>query len=207
MAERNHRERVVCVHSLRDYFRSSIEGAAQNQGVSLNPQATQYVVNLLTLFARSDRLYEDTGESYGLKPLASMLADASEAANMAERAQILQRIGDVALFVSGFFSDSLARRTVDVDYYIRMGGTAYASLSDEVRGTARGDVFSDLYRELAVTFPMFVDVLNEVRDGGRGSDFDLLRTYEIWLKTGSPRAAALLREHGIQPVATDTRRH
>jgi hypothetical protein len=28
----------------------------------------------------------------------------------------------------------------------------------------------------------------------------VLRTYEIWLKTGSRRAAALLRQHGVVPM-------
>lgn len=198
---------VVHVHNLRDYFRTSIDSVVERQGVDLDPQATQYVVNLLTLFARSEQLYEDDGESYGLRPLALMLADASDARSPAERNHALQRIGDVALFISGFFTDSLAEKPVDVDYYIRMGGTAYGSLSEEVRGTVRGRVFADLYRELAHKFNIFVDVLNEVRDSGRGSDVDILRTYEVWLKTGSQRAATLLNENGIVPIATGQRKH
>ena len=41
-----------------------------------------------------------------------------------------------------------------------------------------------------------------------GSDVDLLRTYEIWLKTGSKRAENLLRQQGIVPIsAAKGRRH
>ena len=36
--------------------------------------------------------------------------------------------------------------------------------------------------------------------GRRSSDRDLLRLYEVWLKTGSPRAHALLRELGVSPA-------
>ena len=33
------------------------------------------------------------------------------------------------------------------------------------------------------------------------TDADILRLYEMWMKTGSPRARGLLRELGVQPVA------
>ena len=198
-------DRVVQVQNLTDYFRTSIDGVISRQGVDVDPHAAHYVVNLLTLFSRSEELYEDHGESYGLRPLALMMADAAEARTAAARNYALQRIGDVALFISGFFADSLANKPVDVDYYIHMGGTAYGSLSEEVRGTFRGNAFADIYRELAIKFQILVDVLNEVRDEARGeSDRDLLRTYEIWLKTGSQRAKRLLADNGIVPLS-DTR--
>jgi len=194
-------ERVVQVHNLRDYFRESIDSVIDNQGVDVDPHAAHYVVNLLTLFARSEDLYEDHGEAYGLKPLALMMADAAAASNVVERTFSLQRIGDVALFISGFFADGLAHKLVDLDYYINMGGTAYGSLSEEIRGTARGRALADVYRELARKFQIVVDVLNEVRDSARcSSDIDLLRTYEVWLRTGSKRAAGLLRKNGVVPM-------
>jgi len=194
-------ERVVQVHNLRDYFRESIDTVIDNQGVDVDPHAAHYVVNLLTLFARSEDLYEDHGEAYGLKPLALMMADAAAASSAVERTFSLQRIGDVALFIAGFFADGLAHKLVDLDYYIHMGGTAYGSLSDEIRGTARGRALADVYRELARKFQIVVDVLNEVRDSTRrSSDIDLLRTYEVWLRTGSKRAAGLLRKNGVVPM-------
>ena len=194
-------DRVLPVHNLRDYFRESIDIAIDKQGVKVDPHATHYVVNLLTLFARSEDLYEDHGDAYGLKPLALMMVDAADASNVEQRNFSLQRIGDVALFIAGFFADSLSHKLVDLDYYITMGGTAYGSLSDEIRGTARGRALGDVYRELARKFQVVVDILNEVRDGARkSSDIDLLRTYDVWLKTGSQRAATLLKQNGVVPL-------
>jgi hypothetical protein len=194
-------ERVVPVPDLRDYFRRSIDEAMTRQKVQVDPHAAHYVVNLLTLFARSEDLYEDHGDTYGLKPLALMLVDAVEAASAEQRNFSLQRIGDVSLFIAGFFADSLAHSLVDLDYYIRMGGNAYGSLSEEIRGTIRGQAMAHVYRELARKFQVLVDVLNEVRDSARqSSDIDLLRTYEVWLKTGSKRAENLLRQNGVVPM-------
>ncbi len=130
-----------------------------------------------------------------------MMADAVDARTATERNFSLQRVGDVALFIAGFFADSLAHKLVDLDYYIYMGGNAYGSLSEEIRGTTRGKALAAVYRELARKFQILVDVLNEVRDGARqSSDIDVLRTYEIWLRTGSKRAAELLRQNGVVPM-------
>lgn len=201
MHERDTPERVVPVHNLTEFFRESIDAAIERQNADLDPHAAHYVVNLLTLFSRSEELYEEHEDCYGLRPLALMLADAATTESPEQRTFSLQRIGDVALFVSGFFADSLAHRLVDLDYYIYMGENAYGSLSEEIRGTLRGDAFAEIYRELASKFPVIVDVLHEVRDGARqGSDVDLLRTYEVWMKTGSQRAARLLRDNGVVPI-------
>jgi len=194
--------RVVPVHSLCDYFRTSIDDAIAQQGADIDPHATHYVVNMMTLFSRSDELYEDDGETYGLKPLALMLADANDAATPEQRNQVLQRIGDVALFISGFFVDSLAGKAVDIDYYMNMGVNAYGSLSEEVRKSFRGRAFSGVFRELASNFHVFTDILQDVRDKeGPGTDANLLRTYEIWRKTGSRRAEEILRRQGVVPLA------
>ncbi|MEX2495430.1 MAG: hypothetical protein WD448_05035 [Woeseia sp.] len=207
MTHREAVEYVVPVENLRDYFRESMDAAIDKQGAKVDPHATHYVVNLLTLFARSEDLYEDHEQAYGLKPLALMMADAVEAPTAEQRNFALQRLGDVSLFIAGFFADSLAHKLVDLDYYIHMGGNAYGSLSDEIRGTMRGRVLASVYAELARKFQIVVDILNEVRDGARqSSDIDLLRTYEVWLRTGSKRAEALLRQNGVVPMPNATSR-
>ena len=209
MIERESGNRVVCVASLQDYFRTSIEDVAARQCVDIDPHTSHYVVNMLTLFSRSDELYEDDGECYGIRPLALMLANAADTSTVEERTSLLQRIGDVALFVAGFFADGLAKKAVDVDYYIHMGGNAYGSLSEEVRGTFRGNATAGIYRELAIKFQPLVDVLNEISEGpGDHSDVNLLRTYDVWLKTGSNRAESLLKKNGIVPISgTKQHRH
>lgn len=208
MKSRSTHSRVVPVRDLCDYFRNSIDAAVAQQSVSVDPHATHYVVNMMTCFSRSENLYEDDGEIYGIRPLALMLADAAEAPTPDERTRLLQRIGDVALFVSGFFSNQLAHQAVDIDYYVAMGENAYGVLSEEVVGTFRGNAFADIWRELANKFRVLIDVLQEVRDDGYPeSSMTLLRQYEIWLKTGSKRAEQMLKQQGIVPIATPGRQH
>ena len=193
-------ERVIAVNNLQEFFRDSIRNAMVNQRLDADDHTAYYVVNLLTVFSRSEALYEQTDNGFGLRPLANMLADAVHAESTEKRNLALKRLGDVSLFVAGFFYESLARSLVDVDYYVNMGGGAYGSLSDTIGGTTRARVFRAVYAELADKFQSFVDVLNEVRDMAKSSsDHDLLRLYEIWLRTGSDRVAGLLRELGVEP--------
>jgi hypothetical protein len=158
-------------------------------------------VNVLTTFSRADALYETTPEGPRLKPLAFMLADAFEARTLAERDRALQRLGDVSLFMAGFFAHGFARKLVDVDYHIAMGGRAYSSLAESGRaGTGR--TFGAVFAELAAKFRELVDALNEIADAARPPRHeDLLRLYELWMKTGSRRAEGRLRALGVEPVS------
>jgi hypothetical protein len=52
-----------------------------------------------------------------------------------------------------------------------------------------------------------VDALNEVSEmAHRHDQRDVLRQYEIWLKTGSPRAHGILRSLGVEPTLVPTGR-
>ncbi len=193
-------EKVLPVASLKEYFRDSVDTAMTNQSVAVREQTSHYVVNLLTLFSRSEELYENTPHGFGLRPLAIMLSDALDAPTDVDSNRALQRLGDVSLFFAGFFSDALVRKPVDVDYYVGMGGLAYSSLSERVRGSVSGRALGGVFEELADKFQMLVDVLNEVSETARThTDKDILRLYELWLKTGSRRCANLLRKLGVEP--------
>jgi hypothetical protein len=172
------------------------------QGVAADDHTAYYVVNLLTLFARHETLYERDRPGPGLQPVALLLAAAAESRDRDARNALLRRVGDTSLFVAGFLGDGFARKLVDVDYYIDMGGAAYGRLSDNVRGTRDGRAYGVVFAELAAKFRDFVDVLAEIRDSGRAAAIDVLRLYEVWLRTGSQRAARLLRERGLTPTST-----
>lgn len=186
------------VTSLREFFRNSVRSAMRKQHVEVDEQTEQYVVNVLTTFARSEELYEQTSEGLRLRPLAHMLADASNAATREQQHNSLRRLGDVSLFIAGFFTQTFARKLVDIDYHIAMGGSAYGTLAECVRARTLADVFAEMARK----FQRLVDVLNEVAEMSYAhSDKDVMRLYEIFIKTGSPRAREILTRLGITPVA------
>ena len=142
-----------------------------------------------------------TAEGLRIRPLAHMLAEAVDAPTPGARNRSLQRLGDVSLFIAGFFARSFARKLVDIDYHIAMGGNAYSSLADTMQRSSSGRTVAMIYAELAQKFQRLVDALNEVSEMSyQHTDADILRLYEVWLKTGSARAHGLLNKLGVQPV-------
>ncbi len=192
---------LVAVTSLREFFRDAFHAASEHQRLDIDEQAEAYVVNLLTMFSRAEALYEQTAEGLRIKPLAHMLADALDAPSALARQRSLQRLGDVSLFIAGFFARSFARKLIDIDYHIAMGGNAYSSLADTMQRSNSGRCVAAIYAELSQKFQRLVDALNEVSEMSyRHTDADVLRLYEIWMKTGSPRARSLLKSLGVEPV-------
>ena len=115
-----------------------------------------------------------------------------------ERIQLLKELGDFSLYISGFFSDSLNRKLVDIDYYIAMGGVAYNNLSHTVPTLS---ALQATFKDLAHRFGTFVDILAEVSDSAFvHTHRDVLRLYEKWLKTRSERLAELLKKEGLFPL-------
>ena len=198
---------VLKVSSLTEYFRDALHGALLHQQVAVEDQTEQYVVNMLTLFARTEQLHAGVTAGPRMPPLVPLFNASLEAATAAERESALQRLGDISLFIAGFFAHGFARRLVDIDYHIAMGGRAYGTLAESL-GRSRRQVLARVYAELAVKFQPLVDALGEIADSARVySHKDVLRLYEIWLRTGSARAHKLLGSLGVEPTPVALRAH
>jgi hypothetical protein len=186
---------VLSSQPVKEFFRDLLQRAMENQRAQVQPFTELYIVNLLHEYLLSEALYVQSDDgSYQQKPLAFLLKEALEEAGPA-RVQMLRRLGDTSLFVSGFFPDSLASRSrlVDVDYYIAMGGRAYDAV-----GSLAGQ--RDLWTELSSRFRLLVDLLNEVSERTLAStNLGLVRLYERWMKTGSQRLAGVLAQQGVLP--------
>ena len=173
-----------------EYFKDLVDRALTHQGVATQELTSYYVVQLLAGFLQQPENLDDG-------PLSVRLAQALESGGMRQRAS-LKQIGDLSLFIAGFFSESLNRKMVDVDYYATIGGRAYHALS-----RVETDTFSPVFAELGSKFVDFVDVLSEVSERTScATNVDLLRLYEKWVKTGSRRSGQLLVERGVVPNAS-----
>ena len=176
-----------------EYFKELVDSALIRQHIQAGDLTAYYLVNLLCQFVRPDK----RGSDLDTEPLAIRLTTALQTGGSEQRAR-LRSLGDFSLFTSGFFSDSLRRRTIDVDYYVSMGEYAYGSLSrrDE-------DAFAEVFGELARKFVGYMDVLADISERtALTSSADLLRLYEKWLRTGSSRDGRKLIDRGIVPNGT-----
>jgi hypothetical protein len=174
-----------------EYFKELVEAAMARQHLRAADLTEYYVVNLLCEYVRPDRR-RDRGED--AEPLALRVGRALESAGPEQRAR-LRGVGDFSLFMSGFFSDSFRMRSVDVDYYKSMGEYAYTSLS-----RSEDEAFAEVFGELAQKFVGFMDVFADISEHTTlKSTTDVLRLYERWLRTGSPRDGQRLVERGVLP--------
>jgi hypothetical protein len=185
------RAELVRRESLAEFFRCLVDEALTHQRLRVLDMTRYYLVQLLE--SRVRRAPGSSGSPED-EPLAIRLARALEAVGAQQRRE-LRGLADDALFVSGFFSDSLARSVVDVDYYASLGGHAYQQL-----GAFDSDTLAPAFCELGARFLAFADVLTEISEhSALTSDRDLLRLYERWVRHGSRRNEERLLRRGITP--------
>lgn len=190
--------RVCRGEGVTEYFRELVEAAVSRQQVDVDRMTSYYVVQLLAAFTRTDAAASESFWSDA--PMVAMLGEALETGGRRQR-HLLRQVGDASLFLSGFFPDKLSRSLVDAEYYTRLGGFAYGSLSQDDR-----DLLAPVYAELATHFAALVDVLTDISEqSALTSTSDLLRLYERWLRTGNSRTAGQLRRHGVLPTRAATR--
>jgi hypothetical protein len=190
--------------SLREFFQALVARAMQNQRIERSARAELYLANLLSAFSAAEPLTRGAEGRAVHAPLALKYKEAVEASSQEERFAHLRDLGDVALYVSGFFSDYVERRPVDLRYYLSMGEGAYASASGLAQRRAFGEEVAALFQELASKFARFVDVLAEVSEESQPRrNQDVLKLYERWQKTQSAWSARRLRALGVIPGASE----
>jgi hypothetical protein len=190
------------LRNLHEFFRDSLRNIFERQNLRVQEHTEHYVVNLLALYSSAENVSASSNNSptRGLnKPLALLLAEAASAPTAEERYRGLQTLGDWSLFLAGFFPERFARRTVDIDYHISMGGSAYGTLAEVSKEFSdnRRKALMTVFAELSCNFQRLVEALNELSETARGPCTNQLRLYEIWLKTGSDRALRQLRAAGV----------
>lgn len=167
------------------------------------PHVESYLVRLLQYYLDARNLYEDPYVNETGQRTPQTLAEAyliAQNSDLPVRVEMLRKLGDKTLYISGFFGDSLSRKIVDIDYYAEIGGAAYASLAH----CTREDTLAKVYSTFSQRFLEFVDVLTYISHQSLvKSDESILRLYERYMRTGSELAKEKLVEMGVLTLPTD----
>lgn len=192
---------ALCL-SPREFFVEVVDDALKVRNVKTVPLAHSYLVNLLEHYVSAENLFDEP-DSSGRKSRETLAEIFFKAANSDhnQKIELLKKLGDRSLYISGFFADSLQRKVVDIDYYRDMGCSAYSTLA----GSIREDSLSVVFKEFANKFLEFVDVLNHISAQAHvQSENNILRLYETFAKTGSELAREKLLEKGLIAVPLNT---
>lgn len=202
---------IVETANVESFFHESITDSVSSQNVDVCEETVVYMTQLLTQYVRSEELFDQDEDGVQLKPLAILYCQAAAAEDFQARRERLKKLGDLALFVSGWFAHSLERRRVGVNYYVQMGECAYDSLSESCGESVRERVFAQIFQDLALNFNALRDAIAAIHmTADNRTDSDLLGLYELWQRSGNTRAADLLRSEGINVLpesATPRYRH
>jgi len=195
--------------SLKSYFHDALSRESQKNQLEITDHTLWYLTNLLQNFSRSEEFFDYQADRGTLTPLADYYQRAVEAESTHERRLHLQRLGDVAMFISGMFSQALKKRVVGVSYYMSMGETAYGTLA-ETAGTSRERTQALIFSDLSQRFESFVNVLSNIgplsgntgplsgNTGTRDQGLEtLLQKVDEWHRTGDPDLACELRNSGV----------
>ena len=121
MSDPSAARQVLPVASLTEYFRDSLHAALGKQQLAVGDHTQHYVVNVLTLFARSEALFEPTADGLRLKPLVAMLSEALAAPTLALGQRGLQRLGahrDVVIDVHELAREAAGEKPRDEQRHI-----------------------------------------------------------------------------------------
>jgi len=186
-----------------DFFKDLVRKGFEQRKLETYPYVESYMVNLLQHYLDAKNLFDPEYDEFGRripKTLAEMYLTANTVEDQQVKVELLKKLGDRSLYMSGFFGDSLQRKTVDLDYYVNMGGVAYATLASCVRE----DTSVKVYSTISKRFVDFVDVLTYISHNSFiKSDESVLRLYDRYMTTGSELAREKLTEMGLLNLAQD----
>ena len=177
-------------NNLYDFFDERVGQAADAHEIELTDDSRRYLAQLLCK--------PDTALSRGDPDTLAELHLVAANASRNEALRLYRTLGDRALYVAGYFGESLERRAVGVEYYADMGGAAYNQVAVLGQVGRQEDPWTLLFRELARRFRDCLQVVRDVADQNRSAGCqDLVALYEHWLKTRSNNAARRLGELGV----------
>jgi len=179
---------LVVGGSLKEFFRMVVGEVVKNHRVSLTEVTEFYLVNLLSEFAEAERLFNE-------EPLAVLYHRALQQ-ERDEKIRTLRKLGDVSLYTAGFFKESLKDRVVGPDYYIAMGGNAYAAVAE----LSKSSSFATVYWELHQKFTALTEVLEEIAARGQAqTPQGQVRLFEQYEREGSEHLERVLLDAGMLP--------
>ena len=191
------KEQPVGHQSLEQFFQAEMIKTAKRINNNVPPAVQLYVANLLSRFTSSEQFFVDMEGKNEMEPLTFILKRAMEQEEN-HRIRTLKHLGDVALYTTGFFSERIEKRGVEVDYYIGMGGMAYSNVASLSSSRFNGSTFHELYSMLAEHFRGLVNLLWEFSDSMATIDSSkLLALYHQWQQTGSRRLERRLLRNGL----------
>ena len=117
-----------------------------------------YIIYMLNDFTRSDRIF--SGVEYGEQIYFFDLLNRALASQDQEALRIFRHMGDVSLYLCGFFKEFTQNKLISQSYYTDMGISAYAQASEISKSYTTSN--SAIFLELSDQFCNIAKVLKKI---------------------------------------------
>lgn len=178
--------------NLGSWFHQHLREVLARRNLSTKPETEDYLVTLLCRWGT---------EAPPDHSMTLLFAEAQWEEDPAVRFKKFRDLGDDALCMSGFFAEHFECKGVGSDFVDQLGGNAYRLAfgeSHRVPEKERGTPI--VYAELSAKFSRVAHALDELRDATTlRTPQDIVRLYDSWRRTRSPRLAAKLAKQGVFP--------
>ncbi len=180
------------------FFKEALDKAMRNQHVQTSQEAAFYILEVLVKALRHDPTEKtDKERAEAEKAIAIRWIEARHVNEFIN-------IGDSCLMISGVWWSTLLRKSVHVDYYINMGRHSYEKVS-EIAPKNLADIFGELsnnFKDIANILTEATQCISMAEDSV--SNRDILRIYEVYLRTHNPFLAQKLKSLNINVVPGKT---
>lgn len=151
---------LVLETSLQSFFFDELTRVNQKSSRPLPRETVYYSSLVLDQYGESGKYFETIEGKVREKVLGVKLLESCHLPR-AKQVRELRDIGDTALFICGFFSDSLNTKIIDTSYYQQLGRSAYQRLNHLVP-----DVYEipSFYEKLSKSFSGVTMLMNIVAE-------------------------------------------
>lgn len=139
--------------------------------ITLNDELEMYLISLLIRYMDKPELAQ---QIFAKSFLSALLT------KTVERRTRLQVVGDQCLLYAGLYPSHAEKRRVTVSYFVDLGRSAYASISDSS---------NDMYGTLATQFVTLMDILQAIK---HAQEIPPMQAYEQWVELDSQRSYQML---------------
>jgi len=158
--------KIICQTSLQAYFLDRLVEINQKLVKPLLPEVLLYSSQVLDTFSDPQNIFEVYEGKKTVKILGIKLLE-SERLPKNKRKKTLMDVGDTALFICGFFHESLNRKLFQIRYYHDLGKRAYAKL-DGI--SSKSISMPSIYGLMAGSFDNITDMLTIISKMHGASD-------------------------------------
>ncbi len=164
---------IVLETSLQTFFYDQLMGLNKITATPIPNEAIYYSSIVMDKLSHSTEYFEVNDGKVRDKTLGKKLLECGHMSKASQRREF-RDIGDTALLLCGFFSESFNRKIVDLNYYHEVGKVAYSRLNGIVPDAFEVDSFYDILSNTFKELTCMMTIVSQQMNIYSGHEADVI---------------------------------